>query len=243
VSDTCTLCGLEFDSPSMGGPGICPACDCGISIVETQLRRELAEVRSDRQREHDSRVKFAGDADALSAERDHLQRGFNAAIATVQVHEARIAELEKLMGDTRSDFEVQARIAELTAELAEARSDRQREHDLRVKITGDAEARIAELEAADFGGENWVRQSKYDALEADLTAEREAHAQLQSRCFDGGGSQSVFDRVRELETALRDVLDECDIPCMRANEEISVAEGCPCPVCLGRAALAPKAGP
>ena len=26
---TCTVCGLSANHASMGGPGICPACDCG----------------------------------------------------------------------------------------------------------------------------------------------------------------------------------------------------------------------
>ncbi len=25
----CNICGIEYDTPSMGGPGICPRCDCG----------------------------------------------------------------------------------------------------------------------------------------------------------------------------------------------------------------------
>lgn len=28
--DRCKVCGMDFSSRSMGGPGICPACDCGI---------------------------------------------------------------------------------------------------------------------------------------------------------------------------------------------------------------------
>ncbi len=25
----CNICGKQYDNPSLGGPGICPACDCG----------------------------------------------------------------------------------------------------------------------------------------------------------------------------------------------------------------------
>ncbi len=25
----CNICGIEYDTSSMGGPGICPRCDCG----------------------------------------------------------------------------------------------------------------------------------------------------------------------------------------------------------------------
>lgn len=30
VMDKCRICGMDFGSPSMGGPGICSACDCGV---------------------------------------------------------------------------------------------------------------------------------------------------------------------------------------------------------------------
>lgn len=36
-------------------------------------------------------------------------------------------------------------------------------------------------------------------LRERLKDEIEAHAQLQSRCFDGSGGQSIFDRVKDLE--------------------------------------------
>ena len=29
MSDRCKMCGLVFFEPSLGGPGICPECDCG----------------------------------------------------------------------------------------------------------------------------------------------------------------------------------------------------------------------
>jgi hypothetical protein len=38
----CTICGLEYSSPSMGGPGICPSCDCGnfgIAAIQRQAKR------------------------------------------------------------------------------------------------------------------------------------------------------------------------------------------------------------
>jgi len=35
-----------------------------------------------------------------------------------------------------------------------------------------------------------------------------------------------------LAQAARLVIEEMDLACMRASEEISVAEGCPCPVCI-----------
>lgn len=57
---------------------------------------------------------------------------------------------------------------------------------------------------------------------------------------------SAFRRLSALEVelarkteALEDVLENNDLTCMRANEEISAAEGCPCPNCRARAALSP----
>jgi hypothetical protein len=47
-------------------------------------------------------------------------------------------------------------------------------------------------------------------------------------------SRDTFVLARDYETlaqAARDVIDEMDLTCQRANEEISVAEGCPCVVC------------
>jgi hypothetical protein len=61
----------------------------------------------------------------------------------------------------------------------------------------------------------YVLASDYAALEARCRAEEEAHAELQSRCFDYGGTfQNVFDdlkaskyRIAELEGALRKIRD------------------------------------
>ena len=49
--DTCSICGMQFSVRSYGGPGICPACDCGFtgaSMVKAQreeIERLQAEVR------------------------------------------------------------------------------------------------------------------------------------------------------------------------------------------------------
>lgn len=49
--ELCTICGLTFYNRSMGGPGICPSCDCGnfgLAAIQRQaeeiqrLREELA---------------------------------------------------------------------------------------------------------------------------------------------------------------------------------------------------------
>ena len=42
----CNICHLEYSSASYGGPGVCPACDCGIPPEVSRLRKELAEARS-----------------------------------------------------------------------------------------------------------------------------------------------------------------------------------------------------
>lgn len=55
----CTICGLRYFNKSMGGPGVCPACDCGFTgatLVKAQkdeierLRARVAEL--ERQRDH-----------------------------------------------------------------------------------------------------------------------------------------------------------------------------------------------
>ena len=37
MTDVCTMCGRTFSEPSMGGPGICPACDCGLYDPQSLL--------------------------------------------------------------------------------------------------------------------------------------------------------------------------------------------------------------
>lgn len=49
VSGPCIVCGLRDYPLSMGGPGICPACDCGHSgpkVVET-LKRRIQELETE----------------------------------------------------------------------------------------------------------------------------------------------------------------------------------------------------
>jgi hypothetical protein len=43
----CTLCGAIDYPLSLGGPYICPSCDCGISPEVSKLRRENAQLRSE----------------------------------------------------------------------------------------------------------------------------------------------------------------------------------------------------
>lgn len=46
--DVCRMCGLPFGSRSFGGPGICPACDCGIPPSTSQANAKLWEVERER---------------------------------------------------------------------------------------------------------------------------------------------------------------------------------------------------
>ena len=39
----CNICNCEYSSPSAGGPGVCPACDCGVH--PDTVRRATAEAR------------------------------------------------------------------------------------------------------------------------------------------------------------------------------------------------------
>lgn len=34
---TCNVCGRTYTDPSLGGPGICPSCDCGYKPDGTKL--------------------------------------------------------------------------------------------------------------------------------------------------------------------------------------------------------------
>lgn len=61
MSDLCTICGLVFHSASMGGPGICPACDCGVPASTGQANAKLYAVEAERD---------AALERALAAERD-----------------------------------------------------------------------------------------------------------------------------------------------------------------------------
>lgn len=45
-SGPCVMCGATDYRLSMGGPGICPSCDCGISPEVSRLKRENAELRA-----------------------------------------------------------------------------------------------------------------------------------------------------------------------------------------------------
>jgi hypothetical protein len=48
MSDICRMCGLPFYAASFGGPGICSACDCGITPASTaaQQAKVINELRS-----------------------------------------------------------------------------------------------------------------------------------------------------------------------------------------------------
>jgi hypothetical protein len=85
-----------------------------------------------------------------------------------------------------------------------------------------------------------VYKEDHDALTARFRAEEEAHAQLQGRCFDQG-SQSVFDRVRELEAALRDLLGDMgeDVNQRHHRDKYRVYQVSPETMTAARAVLTP----
>jgi chromosome segregation ATPase len=71
----------------------------------------------------------------------------------------------------------------------------------------DVQARAAQFNAERRAEWQLANQPESAAAEirklrAELAAEREAHAALQARCYDGGGSQSVFDAVKEARAEL-----------------------------------------
>jgi hypothetical protein len=60
---------------------------------------------------------------------------------------------------------------------------------------------------------------------------------LQARC-----ERLEAAKIAELKKAIWELIDECDLTCLRANEEISESEGCPCVVCLARVAALREPG-
>lgn len=48
VAGPCVVCGAVNYSLSMGGPGICPSCDCGVDPEVARLRRRVRELEIER---------------------------------------------------------------------------------------------------------------------------------------------------------------------------------------------------
>ena len=68
----CVLCGVTDYPLSMGGPGICPTCDCGVPPGETKLRRQHAAKLHVVEAERDAlRAENAVLREALERVRDH----------------------------------------------------------------------------------------------------------------------------------------------------------------------------
>ncbi len=44
----CRYCGLDYGGNSMGGPGICPACDCGVPPEVSRLRARVAQLEAEK---------------------------------------------------------------------------------------------------------------------------------------------------------------------------------------------------
>jgi hypothetical protein len=75
----------------------------------------------------------------------------------------------------------------------------------------------------------WVPKHAYDVIKAELDSTR--HYRQQCREMEAA-NKHCHERIAMLEAAARNVIDEMDLTCMRASEEISVTEGCPCVVCV-----------
>ena len=93
MSDLCRICGLTFSSPSFGGPGICPSCDCGISPDKDRvanLERQLADVKAqlaERTRERDeARARIPG-----------LEQIANMRLARIESAEQQVRELREAL--------------------------------------------------------------------------------------------------------------------------------------------------
>ena len=67
----CNHCGIDYIGESLGGPGVCPKCDCGISPVDEQrariaaLEAELREARENESSDHAKSIDCA-----ISAQRE-----------------------------------------------------------------------------------------------------------------------------------------------------------------------------
>lgn len=71
----CQICGLTNYLLSMGGPTICPACDCGNTgpIVIKRQRDEITRLRAEVERLDVEKITLAEETHAAEAERDRLR--------------------------------------------------------------------------------------------------------------------------------------------------------------------------
>jgi hypothetical protein len=66
-----------------------------------------------------------------------------------------------------------------------------------------------------------------DGLRRELADERERHEQLQARCFDGGGSQNVFDALAEARELLQEQVIAAYIAGAKAVHDNWLEDRCP----------------
>jgi hypothetical protein len=106
------------------------------------------------------------------------------------------------------------RLDVLAAELAECRIERQREHDLRVKIAGEAELLAAELATLktqwhEARGTERLRAMERDSLQAERARDRARVATLLAELahYTGGTPHPAEAQAQALETALREASD------------------------------------
>ena len=70
----CIVCGENNYPLSMGGPTICPACDCGIDPDLTKLRRKLAQVENELIQARDERNEFYNATGTLKGRLARVER-------------------------------------------------------------------------------------------------------------------------------------------------------------------------
>lgn len=78
--------------------------------------------------------------------------------------------------------------------------------------------------------EIWIwRKGQYETQ----VAVAEPPAELEAiKYVRAAHAMALAARLVDMDTAIRDLIDSADLTCMRETEEISVAEGCPCAVCV-----------
>lgn len=61
----CNVCGLNYNMASLGGPGICSVCDCGIPAEVSRLRARVSELEYQLSTEA---IRLANEASSRSAQ-------------------------------------------------------------------------------------------------------------------------------------------------------------------------------
>ena len=87
--EMCTVCGLRFFRRSMGGPGICPACDCGFTgpaLVEAQ-RKEIERRDQQLKESVDHETEYMAEIERLKHDLERAMRNHAADLNTCSSNE------------------------------------------------------------------------------------------------------------------------------------------------------------